>query len=67
MKGWTKFVNACKLCLKAEIAPNELNQIERLFSEFVTYYEKEYYQREIAQLPATLISFYYLLHIAKSI
>lgn len=67
MKGWTKFVNACKLCLKMEITPDELNQIERLFSEFVVHYEKEYYQREIARLPATLISFHYLLHIAKSI
>jgi hypothetical protein len=50
-----------------EITPDELNQIERLFSEFVVHYEKEYYQREIAQLLATLISFHYLLHIAKSI
>jgi len=33
----------------------------------VTHYEKEYYQREIARLLATLISFHYLLHIAKSI
>jgi len=31
------------------------------------HYEREYYQRESARLPAALISFHYLLHIAKSI
>ena len=49
------------------ITSDELKEIKRLFSEFIIHYEKEYYQRESARLPAALISFHYLLHVAKSI
>jgi hypothetical protein len=67
LKGWTKFVDGCRLCLKLEITTNELRDIETLFSDFVVHYEKKYYRRETARLLAVLIFFHYLLHIAKFI
>ncbi|CAB4485275.1 unnamed protein product [Rhizophagus irregularis] len=45
----------------------ELAVIEKLFLEFVTHYEREYLQNDPARLPAALISYHYLLHIATSI
>ncbi|PKY17184.1 hypothetical protein RhiirB3_429730 [Rhizophagus irregularis] len=67
LNGWAKFVHATKLCLKHIISMKELTEIRRLFCEFITYYEKEYIQNNSTRLPAALISYHYLLHIADSI
>ncbi|EXX72071.1 hypothetical protein RirG_072760 [Rhizophagus irregularis DAOM 197198w] len=56
LNGWAKFVHATKLCLKHIISMEELTEIRR-----------EYIQNNSAQLPAALISYHYLLHIADSI
>lgn len=60
-------MHAVNLCLKQNITMTELTEIEKLFCEFVTYYKRKYLQNNSAQLPAALISYYYLLHIATSI
>ncbi|CAI2195296.1 14756_t:CDS:2, partial [Funneliformis geosporum] len=62
-----KFVKATQLCLEPVISKQELEEIQTLFVGFVRHYENEYYQRDSDRLPAILISFYYLLHIMKSI
>ncbi|CAG8820237.1 20556_t:CDS:2, partial [Gigaspora rosea] len=67
LNGWAKFVHAVKLCLKRKIDTAELLEINQLFCEFVTHYEKEYLQNNPLRLPAALISYHYLLHIASSI
>ncbi|CAI2164146.1 5319_t:CDS:2 [Funneliformis geosporum] len=60
-------VQPTQLCLEPVISKQELEEIQILFVGFVRHYEKEYYQRDSDRLPATLISFHYLLHIMKSI
>ncbi|CAB4398993.1 unnamed protein product [Rhizophagus irregularis] len=67
LNGWAKFVHGVKLCLKQNITMTELAVIEKLFLEFVTHYEREYLQNDPARLPAALISYHYLSHIATSI
>ncbi|CAG8513152.1 17302_t:CDS:10 [Gigaspora margarita] len=67
LNGWAKFVHAVKLCLKHKIDTAELLEINQLFCEFVTHYKKEYLQNNPSWLPAVLISYHYLLHIASSI
>ncbi|CAG8792974.1 26331_t:CDS:2, partial [Gigaspora rosea] len=65
LNGWAKFVHAVKLCLKHKIDTAELLEINQLFCEFVTHYEKEYLQNNSSRLPAALISYHYLLHIYR--
>src|SRR5262249_52506246 len=62
-----KFVRATQLCLKDEITQADLQEIRRLFAEFVEHYEKEYYQYKEERLPACLSSIHYLLHVADMI
>ncbi|CAB5189613.1 unnamed protein product [Rhizophagus irregularis] len=67
LNGWAKFVHAVKLCLKKNISISELTEIDRLFREFVTHYEREYIQDDSRRFSAALISYHYLLHISTSI
>ncbi|CAI2181758.1 5406_t:CDS:2, partial [Funneliformis geosporum] len=67
INGWAKFVKATQLCLEPVIFKQELEEIQTHFVGFVHHYENEYYQRDSDRLPATLISFHYLLYIMKSI
>ncbi|EXX77849.1 hypothetical protein RirG_020040 [Rhizophagus irregularis DAOM 197198w] len=67
INGWARFVRATQLCLEPTISRQELEEIRLIFIRFIHYYENEYYQRDSDRLPATLISFHYLLHIAYSI
>ncbi|CAI2200441.1 18229_t:CDS:2, partial [Funneliformis geosporum] len=49
------------------ITITELTEINKLFCEFVTHYEREYIKNNSSQIPAALISYHYLLHISTSI
>ena len=39
-KGWAKFVKATKLCLEWEITDREVEEIKKLFGDFVVHYER---------------------------
>ncbi|CAI2177764.1 4635_t:CDS:2 [Funneliformis geosporum] len=60
-------IQSTQLCLEPVIFKQELEEIQTHFVGFVHHYENEYYQRDSDRLPATLISFHYLLYIMKSI
>ncbi|CAI2190682.1 18548_t:CDS:2 [Funneliformis geosporum] len=64
INGWAKFVYAVKLCLKKTITITELTEINKLFCEFVTHYDR---LNNSSQIPAVLISYHYWLHITTSI
>jgi len=40
VKGWAKFVKATKLCLEWEITDREVEEIKKLFRDFVVHYER---------------------------
>ncbi|CAI2193058.1 12315_t:CDS:2 [Funneliformis geosporum] len=67
IRGARTRIQPTQLCLEPVISKQELEEIQTLFVGFVRHYENEYYQRDSDRLPAILISFYYLLHIMKSI
>ena len=39
-KGWVKFVKATKLCLEWDILIYQVDEIEKLFRQFVIQYER---------------------------
>ena len=39
-KSWAKFVKATKLCLEWEITDRQVEEIKKLFRDFVLHYER---------------------------
>ncbi|GET00648.1 transposase domain-containing protein [Rhizophagus clarus] len=67
LKAWSNFVKTVRLCLQRNITKDDLNQIQNLLLDFYIHYENYYYKKEEDRLPAILISFHYLLHVADCI
>ncbi|CAB5203816.1 unnamed protein product [Rhizophagus irregularis] len=64
--GWSRFVEAVKLCIQPLIEFEELDLIRNLLIEFYNHYANSYGVGG-ERLPAFLISFHYLLHVIDSI
>ncbi|KAF0366318.1 transposase domain-containing protein [Gigaspora margarita] len=65
--GWIDFVNTVQLCTQYELTANNVSKIWQLLLKFYNHYEREYYKKKPERLPAIVISFHYLLHVADSI
>ncbi|KAF0333003.1 transposase domain-containing protein [Gigaspora margarita] len=64
LNGWSKYVQAVKLCQKCVISNIDKIEIRKLFLEFYKHYERHYYKREEARLSTMKICLHYLLHVA---
>ncbi|GET50952.1 transposase domain-containing protein [Rhizophagus irregularis DAOM 181602=DAOM 197198] len=64
--GWSRFVEAVKLCIQPLIEFEELDLIRNLLIEFYNHYANSYGVGG-ERLLAFLISFHYLLHVIDSI
>ncbi|KDQ53412.1 hypothetical protein JAAARDRAFT_137326 [Jaapia argillacea MUCL 33604] len=69
-KYYTHFVELVKLirlCLRFELNMDDITTIREGFIEWVTTYERFYYQSHPSRLPACPVTIHTLLHIADSI
>ena len=66
-KHYMKLVMAVEIAIDYEITHEEINEVKKLLSEFVSDYERLYYQYDKARLPLCLPTIHLLLHLGQSL
>ncbi|KAG2017882.1 hypothetical protein CC2G_007348 [Coprinopsis cinerea AmutBmut pab1-1] len=64
---FVRLVRLLHLCLQFDITEKEIDTIEEGFNDWVSDYERLYYQGDPARLPICPVTIHALLHIAESI
>ncbi|RPA71408.1 hypothetical protein BJ508DRAFT_218056, partial [Ascobolus immersus RN42] len=66
-QGYSKFVQAIRLCSQKRLYPREVQEIERLIGEFIEYVETEIYKFDIKRVHVWRPVLHQLLHVVRAI
>ncbi|RPA76543.1 hypothetical protein BJ508DRAFT_213576, partial [Ascobolus immersus RN42] len=65
--GYSKFVQAMRLCCRRRLYPHEVRSLDRLINEFVDYVERDIYKLDMKRLHVWKPVLHQLLHVVKFI